>query len=69
MSELKTVEIPGEPSAHRQSGALANQRTKVLSNTECPSCLRKGTMEVFIRKHGEYTFCFSCGHRETSFYS
>jgi hypothetical protein len=69
MSTRTAVEIPSEATTRRESGGLTGQKAKVLSNTECPSCFRKGTMEVFSQKHGEHTFCYSCGHRETSFYS
>lgn len=68
MSILKAAEIPGEAYTRRVSGVPLDQRTKVLPNVECPSCFRKGTIEVFFQKHGESAFCFFCGHRETSFY-
>ena len=67
MRALTRVKIPGEADTLRESQVLTNQRTKVLSNTECPSCRRKGSLEVFLQKHGELTFCYSCGHREISF--
>jgi ribosomal protein S27AE len=69
MSELTAIEIHSEANTHTEGGVPTNHRTKVLSNTECPSCFRKGSMEVFIQKHGEHTFCYSCGYREMSFYS
>ena len=68
MNALRAAKIPGEMNTHRESELLTSPRTKVLSSTECPSCFRKGTMEVFIRNHGEYTFCYSCGYREINFY-
>jgi len=68
MNTLTPVEKRVEASAQRKSGVLTSQRAKVLPNTECPSCFRKGTTELFIQKHGELTFCYSCGHRKISFY-
>jgi len=67
MSTLKHAEMPPDANTQREQRAQPNQRTKVLSNRECPSCLRKGSMEVFFRKQGAYTYCYSCGYRETSF--
>jgi Zn ribbon nucleic-acid-binding protein len=68
MSKLTALEIPREANRPSESKVPTNQSAKVLSMTECPSCFRKGTMELFIQKHGEYTYCYACGHRETSFY-
>jgi len=68
MSVPAAVSMSRDANTQNKDGVLTGQRTKVLSSTECPSCFRRGTMEVFIRKLGEYTFCYSCGHRETSFY-
>ena len=69
MSELTAVEIRSQANTHPEGGVPTNHRPKVLSNTECPSCFRKASMEVFAQKHGEYIFCYSCGYREMSFYS
>jgi hypothetical protein len=68
MSKLTAVEAPRKANTDSERGVPTNQTTKVLSNRECPSCFQKGSMELFIRNLGEYTLCFSCGHREISFY-
>jgi len=67
MSDLIPERIPGKASTHGTSGLPVSERTKFLPNTECPACFRKGTLEVFFQKHGELTFCYSCGHREMAF--
>jgi hypothetical protein len=69
MSESTAVEeMHRKPDIHGDGGVQINQRTKVLSNTKCPSCCRKGTIDVDIREYGEYTYCYSCGHREAFIY-
>ena len=68
MSDFRAVEVPRETNVHRDGWGPIKQRTKVLSRTQCPSCFRKGTMEVTIRDYGEYSYCHSCGHRETFIY-
>jgi len=68
MSALTAKATSRQANTPEQCGVLNNQRAKVLSNTACPSCFRKATVEVSIHKHGALTFCYSCGHRETSFY-
>ncbi len=67
MSEFTAEETHSKDNTGRERRAPAIPTTKVLSMTECPSCHRKGTMEVFHQKHGKYTYCYSCGHRERSF--
>jgi len=67
MSDLIPEKITGKANIHETSGVLVNERSKFLPNTECPTCSRKGTLEVFFQKHGELTFCYSCGHREMAF--
>jgi len=67
MSELTSAEKSAETNAGRRPRVQTNQTSKVLWMKECPSCFRKGTIELHIHKQGEFTYCYSCGHREASF--
>jgi len=48
MSVLTAKQTHRQANTHEECAVPTNQRTKVLSNTECPSCFRKATREVFI---------------------